>query len=193
MVSTKLLGGVIAAVIVIVVVALAFTSLHKSSNPQYLITSSANSTAAYSAGPYLTSGQAEGFIGPVQTSGIKALNTSAAIANFSKSLVANASAVWVAIYADARNASISEEVVEAINSSKAQAMYSLMTASAQQHPNYNFGTYDNMAYVEVPYNQTTHTAGFMGWKGRYDVLAFISNVSAVNVTNLVHVAAGDLK
>ncbi len=200
MVSFKIIGVIVAVIAIVFAVVVLGGFVGKQGAPAVPLTTAPvqNPTAASTTipasptQPYITETQAEGFVGPVQTSSIKVLNTSASIAKFSQNLVANASAVWMAIYAGAHNATISEVVVEAMNSSKAQAMYSLMTANAQYHPNYNFGTYDNMSYLEVPYNLTEHQAGFLAMKGRYDLFAFVTNESTVNVTSLVHVVARDL-
>ena len=199
MVAFKIIGTAV-AVIAIVFVALILGGFVGKQVPSAPVTtaSTQNNRAASTTvlpsptRPYITQSQAEGFIGPVQTSSINVFNTSAAISKFSQSLVANASAVWEVIYGGAHNATISEVVVEAINSSKAQAMYNLMTANAQYHPNYNFGTYDNMSYLEVPYNQTEHQAGLLARQGRYDLFVLVANESAVNITSLTHVVAGDL-
>ena len=199
MVAFKIIGAAV-AVIVIVFVALVlggFVGKPVLSTP-VITTSTQNNRAASTTvlpsptRPYITQSQAEGFIGPVQTSSINVFNTSAAISKFSQSLVANASSVWEVSYRGAHNVTVSEVVVEAINSSKAQAMYNLMTANAQYHPNYNFGTYDNMSYLEVPYNQTEHQAGLLARQGRYDLFAFVANESTANITRLTHVVAGDL-
>ncbi len=192
--------GVAVAVIAIVFVAMILSGFAGKQMPSASVTTVSTqsnrvaSTTVLSSPtrPYITQSQAEGFIGPVQTSSIKVFNTSAAISKFSQSLVANASAAWVVTYGGAHNVTISEVVVEAINSSKAQAMYNLMTANVQYHPNYNFGTYDNMSYLEVPYNQTEHQAGLLARQGRYDLFAFVANESAANITSLTHVVAGDL-
>jgi hypothetical protein len=211
MVTFKIIGAAV-VVIVIVLVALilsGFAGKQVPSAPVATVSTQNNSAVSTTALPssthpvsttalpsstqlYITQSQAEGFIGPVQTSSINVFNTSASISKFSQSLVANASAVWVVIYRGAHNVTISEVVVEAINSSKAQAMYNLMTANVQYHPNYNFGTYDNMSYLEVPYNQTEHQAGLLARQGRYNLFAFVTNESTVNITSLTHVVAGDL-
>ncbi len=199
MVAFKIIGAAV-AVIAIVFVALilgGFAGKQVPSAPVTTVSTQNNSAVSTTAlpsptQPYITQSQAEGFIGPVQTSSIKVFNTSAAIFKFSQSLVANASTAWAVTYRGAHNATISEVVVEAINSSKAQAMYNLMTANVQYHPNYNFGTYDNMSYLEVPYNQTEHQAGLLARQGRYDLFAFVANDSTANITSLTHVVAGDL-
>ena len=199
MVAFKIIGTAV-AVIAIVFVALilgGFVGKQVPSAPVTTASTQNNGAASTTVLPsptrlYITRSQAEVFIGPVQTSSINVFNTSAAISRFSQSLVANASAVWEVIYGGAHNATISEVVVEAINSSKAQAMYNLMTANAQYHTNYNFGTYDNMSYLEVPYNQTEHQAGLLARQGRYDLFAFVANESTANITSLTHVVAGDL-
>ena len=199
MVTFKIIGAAV-AVIAIVFVALILSGFAGKQVPSasvITVSTQNNSVASTTVlpspmRPYITQSQAEGFIGPVQASGIKVFNTSAAISKFSQSLVANASTVWAVTYEGTHNVTISEVVVEAINSSKAQAMYNLMTANVQYHPNYNFGTYDNMSYLEVPYNQTEHQAGLLARKGRYDLFAFVANESAANITSLTHVVAGDL-
>ena len=199
MVAFKIIGAAV-AVIAIVFVALilgGFVGKQVSSGPTTTASLQTNRAAGTTAlpsptRPYITQSQAEGFIGPVQTSSINVFNTSATISKFSQSLVANASAVWEVIYSGAHNVTISEVVVEAINSSKAQAMYNLMTANAHYHPNYNFGTYDNMSYLEVPYNQTEHQAGLLAMQGRYDLFAFVANESTANITSLTHIVAEDL-
>ena len=199
MVTFKIIGAavVVIAIVLVALILSGFAGKQVPSAPVTTVSTQNNSAVSTTAlpsptQPYITQSQAEGFIGPVQTSSIKVFNTSAAISKFSQSLVANASTAWVVTYRGVHNATISEVVVEAINSSKAQAMYNLMTANVQYHPNYNFGTYDNMSYLEVPYNQTEHQAGLLAMQGRYDLFAFVANESAVNITSLTHVVAGDL-
>lgn len=190
--ASKVIFGIIAAVVVVLVVAIVINSFGKQSVNTGVIPLPNSNTTTYStvaAHPYLSVAQAEGIIGVVQATSVKVYNTSAEISQLSPSLAANASAVWFVSYGGVKNSSLIEQVVE---SPKAEALFSALTSNAQYHPGYITGTYGGMSYLEIPYNQTTKEAGIAGLKGDYVVLALIYNDSTASVSGLISAVADGL-
>lgn len=191
--ASKVIFGIIAAVVVVLVVAIAINSFGKQSvKITGGITLPSSNTTTYptvAAHPYLSAAQAEGIIGVVQATSVKVYNTSAEISQLSPSLAANASAVWSVSYGGVNNSSLIEQVVE---SPKAEALFSSLTSNVHYHPGYITGTYGGMSYLEIPYNQTMKEAGIVGQKNNYVVLALIYNDSTASVSSLISAVADGL-
>ena len=191
------IGLVALAVIIIIVAIVAVVALRTppaptgfpTSTSQTYTTVATTSVQAVTTKPYLSASQAASFIGTIIGSGLKVATTPAGLAQFGGGLAANATSAWMVSYNGTNNAGIAEIVVQSV---KAQSLFYSFTSNSNIHPGYITGSQNGMNYIVVPYNQTTHQDGLMGWKGNYVVLVIINNESTVNMNGLAATVSGDL-
>ncbi len=150
---------------------------------------STTTVQAYSASPYITQIQAQTLIGAITSQTTKVYNTSAEIAGLGGQLADNATEVWVVLYANANNQSISQYV---ILSPDAQALYAKVAGSAPSYA--TFGTQNGMDYEFIRNTTNNNTAGegLVGWKGDYVTMAFTSRITDIAAASLSGLVASNL-
>ena len=191
-----LIGIMVVLIAAVAAVVLLYNGQQHAITPSLTTTPSVTATQpsittaqAHPASPYMTQSQAQTLIGTITSQTTKVYNTSAGIASLGGQLAGNATEVWIVLYANANNQSISQYV---ILSPDAQALYAKMTGSA---PNYaTFGTQNGMDYLFIR-NTTNNNAageGLMGWKGDYVTMAFTSRITNITAASLSGLVASDL-